>query len=219
MAARAGCDLQSATSYRAVGSGAHIVHEHGWEAWQLLLCCDRSCSTCQGIQINDGLCLAKDVAVAQAESLSLALSSLRFRLQRLQPTPPRLWMLARATSLPRCHPPLQGARELHAAALSAAAAQIYKGRVYDFWNMFVWLQQVEGLRAFDRLFGPLGVGPLPDEADFVCCAQFVVDRNTIRRSACCAGDLAGSAAADRAGMCMAGVHGQGSCTLGSALAS
>lgn len=53
--------------------------------------------------------------------------------------------------------------------------------MYDFWNMFVWLQQVEGLRAFDRLFGPMGVGPLPDEADFVCCAQFVVDRNTIRR--------------------------------------
>ena len=77
-------------------------------------------------------------------------------------------------------------------ALSAAGAQIYKGRVYDFWNMFVWLQQVEGLRAFNRLFGPLGVGPLPDEADFVCCAQFVVDRNTIRRSACCAGHVGGA---------------------------
>ena len=60
-------------------------------------------------------------------------------------------------------------------------AQIYKGKVYDFWNMFVWLQQVEGLRAYDRLFGPIGVGPLPDTADFICCAQFVVDRDTIRR--------------------------------------
>ena len=39
----------------------------------------------------------------------------------------------------------------------------------------------EELRAWDHLFGPLGMGPLPDRVDFVCCAQFVVDRDTIRR--------------------------------------
>ena len=39
----------------------------------------------------------------------------------------------------------------------------------------------EGLRTWDHLFGPMGMGPLPDTVDFKCCAQFVVDRDTIKR--------------------------------------
>ena len=60
-------------------------------------------------------------------------------------------------------------------------AQIWRGRVYEYWDMYVWLQQTEGLRIFDMLLGPGGLGPPPPTTDFVCCAQFVVDRATIKR--------------------------------------
>ena len=61
--------------------------------------------------------------------------------------------------------------------------QIWRGKVYEYWEMYVWLQQSEGLRIFDMLLGPGGLGPPPQQTDFVCCAQFVIDRATIRRYA------------------------------------
>ena len=45
--------------------------------------------------------------------------------------------------------------------------------------MSIWLQQSSFARAYDRFFGPYGLGPMPDTMHYVCCAQFLVSRDRI----------------------------------------
>ena len=48
--------------------------------------------------------------------------------------------------------------------------------MYEHDNTFHWQQAKDVANAWQEFFGPAGLGPLPDEIRYFCCAQFVVRR-------------------------------------------
>ena len=58
--------------------------------------------------------------------------------------------------------------------------QIYNGTVYDHDNTFHWQQAKDVANAWQEFFGPAGLGTLPEEVHYFCCAQFVVRKEHIR---------------------------------------
>ena len=56
-------------------------------------------------------------------------------------------------------------------SLTGQCIQIYRGKAYESWYMSLWLQHTAFARAYDRFFGPYGLGPMPDIMHYVCCAQ------------------------------------------------
>ena len=59
--------------------------------------------------------------------------------------------------------------------------QIYNGTVYEHDNTFHWQQAKDVANAWEEFFGPAGLGPLPAEVRYFCCAQFVTRKEQIRR--------------------------------------
>lgn len=59
--------------------------------------------------------------------------------------------------------------------------QIYNGTVYEHDDTFRWQQAKDVADAWREFFGPAGLGPLPAEIRYFCCAQFVVRKLQIQR--------------------------------------
>lgn len=53
--------------------------------------------------------------------------------------------------------------------------------MYEHDNTFHWQQAKDVANAWREFFGPAGLGPLPDEIRYFCCAQFVVRKRHIQR--------------------------------------
>ena len=53
--------------------------------------------------------------------------------------------------------------------------------MYEHDNTFHWQQAKDVANAWGEFFGPAGLGSLPDEIRYFCCAQFVVRRRHIQR--------------------------------------
>ena len=73
---------------------------------------------------------------------------------------------------------------MHPAACLAdrpGCAQIWKGKAYDSWQMYVHHQLLANVKTWDQCLGPAGLGPLPERIQYVCCSQFVVDRATVQK--------------------------------------
>ena len=47
-------------------------------------------------------------------------------------------------------------------------------------EIFEWTQQEINVHAYDRFFGPLGLGAMPHRISFPCCSQFAVTRERIQ---------------------------------------
>ena len=107
----------------------------------------------------------------------------------LEPEPARLHLprTAACFSLGRPSQPCQQSQGtgllLHAGEPDVASRglQIWKGRAFDSWQMYVHRQNLAAIHTWDTCLGPAGLGPLPEHVHYVCCSQFVVDRSSIRR--------------------------------------
>ena len=58
--------------------------------------------------------------------------------------------------------------------------QIMGGVAYESWSTHLWLMDQSYARAFDKHFGPAGLGEMPGKIRITCCAQFIVKREAIR---------------------------------------
>ncbi len=54
------------------------------------------------------------------------------------------------------------------------------GNAWAQQEMFEWTQQEINVHAYDRFFGPIGMGAMPHKISFPCCSQFAVTRERIR---------------------------------------
>ena len=45
--------------------------------------------------------------------------------------------------------------------------------------MYVHRQNLAAIHTWDNCLGPAGLGALPERVSYICCSQFVVDRDTI----------------------------------------
>ncbi len=53
-------------------------------------------------------------------------------------------------------------------------------RLYASGDVFHYRQASDIAAAWREFFGPAGLGPVPDEIRYMCCAQFVVPKSKIR---------------------------------------